>query len=701
MNWQLFFNPGSIAIVGASPKKVKTGNAILSSLIKDDFPGKIFTVNPNVSQVLGIPCYPDLKSIGEVPDLVIITTPSQYVIDLLQQCAQLRVKAVVIITSGLKEINEHGTHMEESIAQIAKTSGIEIIGPNCIGLMSPHTKLNASFAGSLPLPGKIGYFSQSGSILAATIDIARSLDIGFSRVVNIGNKAHLSELDMIKAFADDPETKVIAGYLETFDDGDNFIRQAELISREKPILLIKSGVTAAGARAALSHTARLTGSERAFDCVFERAGVVRCASIKHQLDIAWAFAEQPLPRGPNVAIIASAGGSGIMAADAIEKEGLQLAALSDSTINTLSTKLDNALNVNNPVEIMGNILAGGYELALRQVLDDPGVHIVLVLLTPHALTQCTGVVQAIIRVAKEKTDKPILACLPGVKRVEKEVNMLSSAHIPCFDFPEKAVATIKAMVNYSMWRSRPKRVIKLFPVNRRKVEKIIERHLKDGVSEVVDMEVKTILKAYGFVIPEGMIATSPQQAVNFANQIGYPVVLKVWSPGIIHKTEVGGVKLGLANEEEVKDAFDLMMYRIPKIRPNVNIPGILVEKMCDKGQEVILGMNRDPRFGPLIMFGTGGKLVEILKDVAFYPAPLTAAEAKEMLINTRTYNILTGINQGEKGVAIDAIAEALQRVSQLVTEFPQIRELDINPFVVGREGTTPVAVDATIILDVG
>ena len=699
MNWQLFFNPGSIAVVGASPKKGKAGNAILFSLLRDNFPGEIYTVNPNVSKVLGIPCYADLKSIGQVPDLVIITTPPQYVIDILQQCAVIRVKAVVIITSGLKEVDEHGTYMEEAIARIARTSGIEVIGPNCIGLMSPMNKLNASFVGSLPLPGKIGYFSQSGSVLSAIIDIASAMDIGFSRVVNIGNKAHLSELDMLKAFADDPETKVIAGYLETFDDGDNFIRQAERISREKPILLLKAGVTAAGARAALSHTGRLTGSERAYDCVFERVGVVRCASIKHQLDIARAFAYQALPQGANVAIIASAGGAGIMATDAIEREGLQLATLSDSTVKTLSTKLDNALNVNNPVELMGNVLADGYELALRQVLEDPEVHIVLVMLTPHELTRCSDVVEAIIRAAKEKTVKPIFACLLGGARVAKEVHQLNKAGIPQFDFPEKAVATIKAVVNYAMWCQRPKRVVKLFPVNRRKVEKIIERHLRDGISEVVDIEVKTILEAYGFVTPPGMMATSPEQAANIANQIGYPVVLKVWAPGIIHKTEVGGVKLGLTNEEAVKDAFDLMMYRIPQIRPNTNIAGILVEKMCDKGQEVILGMNRDPRFGPLIMFGMGGRLVEILKDVAFYPAPLTAEEAKEMLISTRTYNILTGI-KGEESVDIEVIAEGLQRVSQLVTEFPQIRELDINPFVVGREGTTPVAVDATIILDI-
>jgi acetyltransferase len=698
MNRQLFFSPGSIAIVGASPKKGKTGNAILSALLRGGFPGKIFAVNPNEKQIMGIPCHPDLKSIGQTPDLVIIATPARVAVSLLQQAADLNVKAAVVITSGLKEANRNGAHMEETIARIARLSGIEVIGPNSIGLLSPPTRLNASFAGDLPRPGKIAYFSQSGSVMAALIGIAGTMDLGFSRLVNIGNKAHLGELDMLDAFLEDPGTSVIAGYLETFDDGDHFIRQAERISREKPILLVKAGVTAAGAKAALSHTGRLTHSDKAFDCIFERAGVIRCASLKHQLDIAHAFASQPLPQGPNVAIIASAGGAGIMATDAIEREGLKLAALSSTTTATLAKELDNALNINNPVEFIGDQLAHGYELALRHVLADPGVHIVLVMLTPHLLTQCAGVVQAVARAAGQDIAKPILACLLGGKRLEKEITVLRGAGIPQFDFPEKAVAAIKAMVNYSTWRSRPQRVIKLFPVNRRRVEKIIERHLKNGAYEIVDIEVKTILRAYGFVTPEGMVATSPEQAVNIAEQIGYPVVLKVWSPGIIHKTEVGGVKLNLTSEEAVRDAFDLMMYRIPKIRPGVDIPGIMVEKMCSGGQEVILGMNRDHRFGPLIMFGMGGRLVEILKDVAFHPAPMTAEEAREMLIKSRTYSILTGI-KGEKGVDIDAIAEALQRLSQLVTEFPRIKELDINPFVIGPEGTAPTAVDATIILE--
>lgn len=698
MNLRLFFDPKTVAIVGASPKKGKVGNEILFSMLQAGFQGKIFAVNPNADEILGIKCHPDLKSIGEIPELVVVAVPPRLVTTIMRQCAQLKVKAVIIITLGLKEFRDKEAELEQSIAGIAKTSAIEVIGPNCIGLMSPITRLNASFAGRLPAPGKIGYFSQSGSLLAAIIDIARSLGIGFSRLVSIGNKADISEVDIIKAYVDDPETEVIAGYLETFSDGDRFVRKIEHVSREKPILLIKSGVTAAGARAALSHTGRLTASDKAFDCMFERSGVIRCESIKNQLDIACAFVNQPLPAGPNIAIIASTGGAGIMAADAIERQGLKLAVLSEPTVNRLAEIFDYALNINNPIELLVDNLVPSYELALNAALDDPGVDIVLVMLTPHALTECLGVVQTIVRVKKEKTGKPILACFLGAERIEKAVKELREANIPQYDSPGSAVSAIKAVVNYSTWRKKPKRVVKLFPVNRRKVEKIIERHLKDGVYEILGIEVNTILQAYGFVTPEGRIATSPEQAVNIANQIDYPVVLKVWSPQIVHKTEVGGVKLGLTNDEAVKDAFDLMMYRIPKIRPDADIPGILVEKMCDKGREVILGMNRDPRFGPLMMFGMGGKLVEVLKDVTFYPAPLTAEEAKAMLLNTKTYQLLTGIKR-EEAVDIDVIAEGLQRLSQLATEFPQIKEMDINPFVVGREGTTPIAVDATLILN--
>jgi acetyltransferase len=503
----------------------------------------------------------------------------------------------------------------------------------------------------------------------------------------------VDELDLIVAMGQDEETKVIAGYLESIKDGNAFVRRAEQISNHKPIILIKSGGTSAGAKAASSHTGSLAGGETAYECVFERAGIVRCDSIEQQFNYAQAFAYQPLPRGNNVVVITNAGGPGIMAADAIERKGLGFAKLSENTKESLTSQLPAAANVHNPVDVLGDALADRYEAAIATVYDDPGVDIILVLLTPQAMTECDATAEAVVRMARRKGNKPILACFLGAGKVARAVNILRQGKVPQYYSPESAVDVIKVMTEYVRWRQRPKRVVKLFPVNRRKAEKVIDKHLRQGLREVGEADAKEVLEAYGFVTPKGSVATNPEQAANIAQQIGYPVVLKIWSQDISHKSDVGGVKVGLNNAQEVIDAFDLMMYRIPQKMPQANILGVLVQQMCKRGREVILGMNRDPGFGPLMMFGMGGTMVEVLKDVSFYLAPLTAQEAKQMLVHTRTYRMLQGV-RGQEGVDIDAIAEGLQRLSQLVTEFPQIKELDINPYVVGPEGTVPIAVDA-------
>ena len=701
MSLDPFFNPQSVAVVGASSHVGKVGYEILAGLIKGGYPGAVFPINPSHSEVQGLKTYPNLKSIGQTPDLVVVVVAAKHVPPIIQDCADLGVKAALIISSGFKEAGPEGAELEQSILRIAKTAGVRIIGPNCIGIMVPANRLNASFGGTLPLAGGVGYFSQSGSLMAAIVDMARETGLGFSKIVSIGNKADMDELSLIRVLGEDDETKVVAGYLETISDGDAFIRQAERVSRQKPILLMKSGFTTAGARAASSHTGRLAEVESAYECVFERAGVIRCESIKDQFDFARAFAYQSLPAGNRVAVIANAGGAGIMATDAIERQGLELAVFSEQTQSrlALSQELSRAASLNNPVDLLGDALADRYEFALRMVLEDPNVDTVLVLLSPHAMTECNETAQAIVRVVEEtQRSKPVLACFLGAGRVAEAVKILRKGRVPPYDSPESAVKTIKTMCHYARWRSRPKRVVKLFNVNRRKVELIIERHLRMNQLEVGEMEAKEILEAYGFVVPEGGVATTPEQAANIANHIGYPVVLKIWSPDILHKTEIGGVKTNVNNEQDVMDVFDLMMYRIPKKVPTANILGICVEKMCSNGREVILGMNRDPRFGPLMMFGMGGKLVEVLEDVVFYPAPLTSDEAREMLLRTRTYSVLQGA-RGEEGVDIGAIAEGLQRLSQLVTEFPQIKEMDINPYMVGREGTTPIAVDAMMLLE--
>ena len=698
MGLERFFNPESVAIVGASTRKGKVGHEILASIIGGGYEGRIFPVNPNADQIKGLKCYPDLESIGEIPDLVVIVVPAKAVAAVMEQCASIGVKSVIIITAGFKEVGKEGRKLEQAIVGIARRGRIRMIGPNCLGVMVPSAKLNASFGGELPKAGGIGYISQSGALLAAILDIANANGIGFSKLISIGNKADVDELDIIEILDEDPETRVIAGYLESITEGNAFVRKAEQISYGKPLLLIKSGGTAAGAKAASSHTGSLAGGETAYECVFERAGIVRCNSIKQQFDYAQAFANQPLPAGPGVAVITNAGGPGIMAADAVERQGLTIAKLADETVAKLASQLPAAANVYNPIDILGDALADRYEFALDVVLDDAKVDSVLILLTPQAMTDSEAAAEAVVRTSGKKTSKPILACFLGAGKVEQGIRILREGRVPQYDSPETAVSTIKVMCEYVRWRSRPKRVVKLFAVNRRKVENIIERHLRTGLREIGETETKEILEAYGFVTPRGSIATTAEQAANIAQQLGYPVVLKIWSPDILHKSDVGGVRVGLHSTQEVKDAFDLMMYRIPKKLPEAEILGVLVQEMCISGREVILGMNRDRRFGPVMMFGMGGIMVEVLKDVSFYLAPLTSDEAKQMLMSTRTYRMLEGV-RGEEPVDIDAIAEGLQRLSQLVTEFPQIQELDINPYVVGPEGTRQIAVDARMSVE--
>ncbi|HET6428423.1 MAG TPA: acetate--CoA ligase family protein [Phycisphaerae bacterium] len=698
MSIRAFFEPQSVAVVGASRQKGKVGNEIVAGLIAGGFPGPIYPVNPRAEEVESLRCYPDLDSIGSVPDLVVIVVPAQSVAAVMRQAARLGVKQAIIITAGFKEVGEEGRVLEKELVQIARSSGMRFMGPNCLGIMAPGSRLNASFGGELPEAGRVGYISQSGALLTAILDLAKANHLGFSVLASIGNKADVDELDMIRALGDHDETTVIAGYLENITDGDAFVQQAEQISRRKPILLMKSGGTGAGAKAASSHTGSLAGSETAYEVVFDRAGIVRCDSIKTQFDYAQAFADQPLPAGPNVAVITNAGGPGIMAADAVERMGLTFAALSEQTVATLSEHLPAAANVSNPIDVLGDALADRYELAISAALADPNVHAAVVLLTPQAVTECTATAETVVRVCRDHPGKPVLACFLGAAKVAEAIDVLRRGRIPQYDSPEAAVATLKAMRDHVRWRSRPKRVVTMFAVNRRKVEQIIDRHLRRNLREIGEMESKDILEAYGFVTPNGSIATTADQAADIAEQLGYPVVLKIWSPDIVHKSDVGGVQLHLGSAQQVRDAFDLMMVRIPRKAPDANILGVLVQQMCGTGKEVILGMHRDPHFGAMLMFGMGGTTVEVLKDVSFHLAPITADEAKEMLVRTKTYQILKGV-RGQEGVDLGAIAEGLQRLSQLVTEFPQIQEMDINPFVVGPAGETPIAVDARISVE--
>ena len=605
MSLMKFFNPESVAVVGASREKGKVGYEILHSLVIGGFAGKIYPVNPKADELEGLRCFPSLEDISDSIDLVIIVVPARFVPAVMKQCVSLKITAVVIITAGFKETGKDGLELEEEVLNIARSGGIRIIGPNCLGLMVPKIRLNASFGGDLPAEGGIAYVSQSGALLASILDMANAEGLGFSSLVSIGNKADINELDIMRTLGDDTETRVIAGYLESIGDGNLFVREAESISQKKPILLMKSGGTGAGAAAASSHTGSLAGSETGYECVFERAGIIRCDSIRTQFDFAQAFATQALPVGNSVAVITNAGGPGIMAADAIEREGLTFASLEEDTQKRLADVLPAAANIHNPIDVLGDALADRYEQALHLALEDSRVNIVLVLLTPQSMTECEKTAEAVVRAHEKFPDKPILCAFMGALKVEQGIKILREGGVPQYDSPEAAVRSISALVTYANWRSRPKRVVKLFPVNRHKVEKIIDRHLRQGLREIGEMESKEILEAYGFVTPKGSIATSAEQAASIASQLGFPVVMKIWSPDILHKSDVGGVKVGLTSAQGVMDAFDLMMYRIPQKKPDAKILGVLVQEMCQNGQEVILGMNRDPQFGPLMMFGMG------------------------------------------------------------------------------------------------
>ncbi|HEY5118358.1 MAG TPA: CoA-binding protein, partial [Anaerolineales bacterium] len=457
MSLEKFFNPQSVAIVGASSQKTKVGYEILHNMIQAGFPGKLYPVNNKADVIEGIKCFPDLPSIGDVPDLVVIVVPAPVVPGIMTQCGKVGVKAVIIITAGFKEVGKDGLALEQRVLQTATQYGIRVIGPNCLGLIAPSRHINASFGGDLPAMGGIGYLSQSGALLAAILDMANASGIGFSKLVSIGNKIDVNELDLVAALGEDDETRVIAGYLESITDGNSFVRRAELISNTKPILLIKSGGTSVGAKAATSHTGSMAGGETAYEAGFERAGIIRCNSIEQQFNYAEAFAMQPLPVGNNVVIITNAGGPGIMAADAIEREGLGFAKLTQATMDKLASFLPAAANIHNPIDVLGDALADRYEFALDTALDDPGVDIALVVLTPQAMTECSPTAEAIVRIVRKKPQKTVLACFIGAQKIAEALRILRAGNIPQYFSPEDAVDVIKAMTGHVRWQNKPKR----------------------------------------------------------------------------------------------------------------------------------------------------------------------------------------------------------------------------------------------------
>lgn len=692
----MFSNPGAVAVIGASRDPNKLGNGILSNIIQYGFSGDVYPINPKADEILGLTCYPSVLDVDGPIDLAVIVVPHGFVASMLEECGQKGIRGAIVISAGFREAGLEGVRREKELIAIARKHGIRLIGPNCLGVIDTHCPLNASFAAGMPPAGEIAFMSQSGALCTAILDWALAKGIGFSRFVSLGNKADIEEIDLLEAWEKDPHTKVILLYTEGLTDGQRFIEVARRVTKNTPVVAVKSGTTSAGSRAVSSHTGSLAGSEQAYKAAFNQAGVVRAESIEEMFDFSMAFSYQPSLKGDCIAVVTNAGGPGIMATDALERLGLQMASLSTETIETLQANLPAASNIYNPIDVLGDAQADRYGLALEAVMKDDGVHGVMVILAPQVMTrieEMAGVVGQIVA----RYDKPVVGCFMGEAKMGIGIRVLNRYRVPNYAFPERAANALRAMIEYYRWRATPPMQVPVFDVDEDRVRALFDRVRAEGRLSIGDAEARQVMEAYGIPVPQSRLASTAEEAVRFAQEIGFPVVLKIASPDILHKTDIGGIKLNLRTPADVRDAFDLLTYRTMRYMPEAEIWGCQVQEMVGGGKEVILGMNHDPQFGPLMMFGLGGIYVEALKDVTFRIAPFSRDEARAMLTEIRAISLLRGV-RGESPADLEAIEDVLLRLSQLVTDFPEIVEMDINPLIVFEQGQGAMGVDMRLVL---
>lgn len=688
-----FFYPRSITVIGASNKPYKVGKTIIDNLTMS-YSGKIYPVNPNEDEINDLKTYKTVLDIPDIVDLAIIVVPGNAVPGIIEECGKKGVKFCIIISSGFKEIGIEGAKLEKEIVEIAKKSGIRLLGPNCFGMINTDNDLNTTFSSIMPRSGNIAVCSQSGALCSTLLDWAYNERVGFSKFISLGNKADLNENDFLEYFIDDKQTNIVLGYLEGVTDGENFIKSAKKLTKNKALVLIKSGSTSVGARAVSSHTGTLAGTEEAYATAFKKCGAIRAKSIDDWLDIARAFSNQPLPKGDKIAIITNAGGPGIIAADSCGELGVSLSNLSSNTIEKLREKLPHSASVYNPIDVLGDADPSRYSFTLKTVMEDDNVHGCIVILTPQAMSRPFETAREIVRVS-EIIDKPILACFMGGILVESGVRYLEENGIPNYLDPRKAVICMDSLIKQYYNTLREEESPLFFgDINKEQVKDILS---KSDVLRLDFIDCMNILEAYNIPVAKYGISKTADGCIKIANNIGYPVVLKIVSSDIIHKTDLGGVRLNVKTDEEVVNAYNEMMANVKRHNPDAVVKGICVQEMIknpDK-KEVIIGVNKDPQFGHLIMFGIGGIYVEVLKDVSFRLSPLTRSDAYNMIHEIKMYPLLRGV-RGEKPVNIDGIANVLMRVSLLVSDFKDIVEMDINPLMCLKD--TCKVVDARITI---
>lgn len=710
-NLDAIFSPESVAVIGASTKAGKVGHDIFANILRGNYKGTLYPVNPSARSILSVKAYPKISEIPDAVDLAIIIVSPEIALQVVEESVKKGVKGLVIVSAGFREVGAEGLAIENKIVSICKNAGVRLVGPNCLGVINPmpSVSLNASFSARMPASGNISFISQSGALCTAVLDFAANRGFGFSKFISIGNKADVDELDLLRYLHEDPDTGVIMIYVEELRRGKEFVAAVKEITsgkRPTPILAIKSGRTSAGARAAASHTGALAGSEAVYDAIFQQSGIIRADSIDDLFDLADVFtfkAETQLgkmvrkiPNGNRVAIVTNAGGPGILATDMTVSSGLTLAEFKKETVAVLERHLPSTANIHNPVDVIGDATQDRYEIALEAVIKDEGVDGALVILTPQSMTNALETAKAIVRIAR-RTYKPIVCCFMGIIDVSAGVEYLQKHGYPVYRFPENAAKAFAALYRYAEWMNRERLAPFTRTHKRDKAAEIIGNCMASGQHYLGELEGLEILKCYGFEVLPTHLARDGKEACDIADMIEFPVVMKIVSPQIIHKSDVGGVKVGLHNKDEVKKAYHSIIGNVKNYNPEAEITGVLVQKMAPEGQEVIMGANRYPVFGPLVMFGLGGIFVEVFKDVVFRLAPVCRNGARRMIHGIKGLKLLTGF-RGKPKADLEILEKLLVCISDMVTDHPEIAELDINPLLVHAEGKGATVADCRIIL---
>jgi len=690
------FRPKSVAVVGASSKKGILGREIFDLLLGSGFNGPVFPVNPNAEYVHSVKAYRSIQDIPQAVDLAVIVVPKERVLSIVQDCAQKGVKGLILITAGFRETGAEGAIEEKKIVAIVKKHGMRMIGPNCMGVVNsePDVRLSATFAATRPGYGSVALASQSGALGQAILEQANDLNLGISMFASVGNKADITGVDLLRYWGDEESIEVILMYLEGFGDGQTFIELAKKISRNKPIIVVKSGRTAAGAQAASSHTGALAGTDAAYDALFKQCGVIRANTINEMFNYALAFAHVPLPQGPRVAVITNAGGPGILAVDALENSGLTVASLGAKTQASLRAGLVADASVVNPVDLLAGATPEQFQLALTAVLADDEVDAAIVIFVTPIITNPTEVAIK-ISAATQSFDKPVLGCFMGIRGITGGIEELQRNHIPAYTFPEPAAYALAAMVNYQEWLRLPHGKVQNFDVDYESAKAVIHTTKTDSTGFLDNEGVEALLDAYRVPRVKSKTCVSLDELLAAQALYDCPVVLKVSSQHVLHKSDVGGVKLALKNEKELKNAYDEMVASLTENNIPVSEVRFVIQQMVTGGREVIMGLKKVGDMGTLVMFGLGGVYVEVLQDVAFRLAPLSDQDVEELVREIKGYQLLSGV-RGDVPVAFNVIKEALLRLSQMAIDFPEIQEFDINPFIVSENAAACLAVDGRI-----